>query len=199
MADVQATGNFYPLPALQLTVPVLAGPAVTWKAVTATRRRPDEPFILGIKAEDGWGNPTAPATCRVEITSSAPVDGLPEFVDFDGTQQAITVENIRCAAPGQVTFSLAVGGRTVAQAGPVVITDGELAGYWGDLHGQSGETVGNGRVEDYMNFARNKAFLDVVCHQGNDFKIKDSFWKHLNDVTADWNEPGRFTTFPGYE
>ena len=199
MADVQATGNFYPLPGLQLTVPVLAGPAVAWKAVTATRRRPDEPFLLGIKAEDGWGNPTAPATCRVEITSSAPVDGLPEFVDFDGTRQAITVENIRCAAPGQVTFSLAVGGRTVAQAGPVVITDGELAGYWGDLHGQSGETVGIGRIEDYMNFARNKAFLDVVCHQGNDFQIKDSFWDHLNDVTADWNEPGRFTTFPGYE
>ncbi|MEC7050120.1 MAG: DUF3604 domain-containing protein, partial [Pseudomonadota bacterium] len=73
------------------------------------------------------------------------------------------------------------------------------AGYWGDLHGQSGETVGIGRIEDCMNFARNKAFLDVVCHQGNDFQIKDSFWKHLNDVTADWNEPGRFTTFPGYE
>ena len=40
MADVQATGNFYPLPDNQLTVPVVPGPASTWKAVTATQRRP---------------------------------------------------------------------------------------------------------------------------------------------------------------
>ena len=199
MADVQATGNFYPLPDLQLTVPVTAGPAVLWKAVTATLRRPGEPFIIGIKAEDAWGNPTAPDPCRVRIESNQPVDGLPDYVEFNGTQQAITIEDLRCAAPGKVTFSCSLDGRPVAQAGPVVIENGELAGYWGDLHGQSGETVGIGRIEDYMNFARNKAFLDVVCHQGNDFQIKDSFWTHLNNVTAHWNEPGRFTTFPGYE
>ena len=71
----------------------------------------------------------------------------------------------------------------------MVITDGELAGYWGDLHGQSGETVGIGRIEDYE-FARNKAFLDAVCHQGNDFQIKDSFWDHLNDVTPTTSPDG---------
>ena len=199
MADVQATGNFYPLPDLQLTVPVIAGPAVLWKVVTATLRRPGEPFIIGIKAEDAWGNPTTPDPCRVRIESNQPVDGLPDYVEFNGTQQAITIEDLRCATPGKVTFSCSVDGRPVAQAGPVVIENGDLAGYWGDLHGQSGETVGIGRIEDYMNFARNKAFLDVVCHQGNDFQIKDSFWTHLNNVTAHWNEPGRFTTFPGYE
>ena len=199
MADVQATGNFYPLPDLQLTIPVIAGPAVAWKAVTATLRRPGEPFILGIKAEDSWGNPTAPAPCRVAIHPNIAIDGLPDFVDFDGTQQAITIENLSCDKPGTVTFTLTIDGQAIADAGPVTIRDGGHAGYWGDLHGQSGETVGIGRIEDYMNFARNRAFLDVVCHQGNDFQIKDSFWKLLNEVTAEWNEPGRFTTFPGYE
>ena len=199
MADVQATGNFYPLPDLQLTIPVIAGPAAAWKAVTATLRRPREPFILGIKAEDFWGNPTAPAPCRVAIHANIPIDGLPEFVDFDGTRQAITLENLSCDTPGTVTFTLTINGQAIATAGPVTIRDGGHAGYWGDLHGQSGETVGIGRIEDYMNFARNRAFLDVVCHQGNDFQIKDNFWKLLNEVTAEWNEPGRFTTFPGYE
>ena len=199
MADVQATGNFYPLPDHQLTIPVIPGPAVTWKAVTATQRRPGEHFILGIKAEDAWGNPTAPDRCRVEITASVPVNGLPEFIEFDGTQQSITIEDLCCASPATVRFSLAVDGHRIAEAGPVIVRHGDLAGFWGDLHGQSGETVGIGRIEDYMNFARNKAFLDVVCHQGNDFQIKDRFWSHLNEVTAEWNEPGRFTTFPGYE
>ena len=203
MADVQATGNFYPLPDHQLTVPVVPGPASTWKAVTATQRRPGDTFILGIKAEDSWGNPTTPAPCTLRIISTMPVSNLPETVTFDGTQQAVTIENLICHDPGEVRFSIYLDNGSsdaaIAEAGPVIINDGPLAGYWGDLHGQSGETVGIGRIEDYMNFARNRAFLDVVCHQGNDFQIKDIFWQHLNNVTAAWNEPGRFTAFPGYE
>ena len=60
MADVQATGNFYPLPDLQLYVPIIPGPPALWKGVTATQRRVGEPFFLGIKAEDRWGNPAVP-------------------------------------------------------------------------------------------------------------------------------------------
>ena len=67
--------------------------------MTATLRRPGEPFILGIKAEDSWGNPTAPAPCRVAIHPNIAIDGLPDFVDFDGTQQAITIENLSCDKP----------------------------------------------------------------------------------------------------
>ena len=54
-------------------------------------------------------------------------------------------------------------------------------------------------IESYFDFARNKAFLDVSAHQGNDFQINAAFWKRLNDVTAAANAPGRFTVLPGYE
>lgn len=49
MADVQATGNLYPLSDCQLFVPIISGPPAVWKAVTATQRRPGEAFFLGIK------------------------------------------------------------------------------------------------------------------------------------------------------
>ena len=199
MADVQATGNFYPLPDHQLYVPVVPGPPAHWKAVTATQRRPGEPFFLGIKVEDQWGNPTTPDTCRVHIDASAKVAGLPSHIEFDGASQTLTIEGLSCADEGLVNFTLSVDGDVIATAGPLVITGAGHAGFWGDLHGQSGETIGIGRIEDYVNFARNKAFLDAMCHQGNDFQIKRRFWEHLNNVTAEWNEPGRFTTFPGYE
>lgn len=199
MADVQATGNFYPLPDLQLYVPIVPGPPALWKAVTATQRRVGEPFFLGIKAEDKWGNPAVPPACKVRIEASRPVSGLPEQIRFDGKSAAVTAEELSCDTEGPVSFTLSIDGAPVATAGPLMITKGKLAGYWADLHGQSGETIGIGRIEDYMNFARNKAFLDAMCHQGNDFQIKRRFWDHLNNVTAEWNEPGRFTTFPGYE
>ena len=55
-----------------------------------------------------------------------------------------------------------------------------LRHYWGDLHGQSGETVGTNPAESYFRYARDKAFVDIVGHQGNDFQITDAFWHELN-------------------
>ena len=74
-----------------------------------------------------------------------------------------------------------------------------LRRYWGDLHGQSGETIGMGTAEDYFRYARDAAFIDMVGHQGNDFQITDAFWKELNLLTAEFDDPGRFVCLPGYE
>ena len=71
--------------------------------------------------------------------------------------------------------------------------------YWGDLHGQSGETVGTNPAETYFRYARDKAFIDIVGHQGNDFQITDAFWVELNRLTAAFDRPGKFVCVPGYE
>ena len=70
---------------------------------------------------------------------------------------------------------------------------------WGDLHGQTEETIGTNSAHAYFAFARDRAFLDVAAHQGNDFQITETFWRELNRLTAAFNEPGRFVTLPGYE
>ena len=43
------------------------------------------------------------------------------------------------------------------------------------------------------------AFVDMVGHQGNDFQITDAFWKKLNELTAEFDKPGKFVCLPGYE
>ncbi len=199
MADVQATGNFVELPGTQLAVPIVAGPAESWHGVLPSLRRPGETFHLGIKAEDKWGNPTAQARARLSLHPSLPVEGLPQELDYAPEDRALTVENLRVMQPGVLRIGIAIDGRTVAEAGPLVIRAGDFAGYWGDLHGQTGETVGTNTIESYLDFARNKAFLDVSSHQANDFQITPGFWQHLNRLTAEHDEPGRFTVFPGYE
>ncbi|MCC0044739.1 MAG: DUF3604 domain-containing protein [Brucellaceae bacterium] len=198
MADVVATGHFVALDD-RLAVPVVAGPAESWKAVLPSLRRPGEAFHLGIKPEDIWGNPTHKAHAELRLVPSLPVEGLPETVVFDGTHRARSFEGLKVANPGVLTIGVFDGETEVATAGPLVIRDGEYAGFWGDLHGQSGETVGVGTAENYFRFARDCSFLDVTSHQGNDFQINDTFWKHLNDLTASFDEPERFVAFPGYE
>lgn len=198
-ADVQATGHYYPLPETQLTVQVVAGPPVTWHALLPTLRRPSEPFALGLRADDAWGNPTAQARARLRIVANMPVSGLPAQIDFAPTDRALRIDRLTVDSPGTLLIRVYEGEALRAETPPLVIRDGAVSGYWADLHGQSGETIGIGTIESYMDFARNKALLDVTSHQANDFQIRDCFWDHLNSVTAEWDEPGRFTVFPGYE
>jgi hypothetical protein len=196
--DIQATGNFLPL-AQQFSVPVTAGPAHCWKAVLPSLRRPGERFQLGLKAEDLWGNPTAQAHGQIRLEPSIPVEGLETDFTYAPDDRALTIENLKCASEGTLRIKVFVEDEFVAEAGPLIIRDGETAGFWGDLHGQSGETVGIGQIESYFDFARNKSFLDITSHQGNDFQMNKRFWAHLNTLTAKLDEPGRHVVFPGYE
>lgn len=199
MADVQATGVYVPLTGQPLFVSVTAGPAHRHVAVLPTRRRPGEAFTLGVKAEDIWGNPTAQGTTTFAVSANQPVNNLPQTIDFAPESGAMTFEGLTCAAEGTLTLTLTDSAGCITEAGPLVIANGSVAHFWGDLHGQTGETVGTNTIEHYFDFARNKSFLDVTSHQGNDFQITDGFWKHLNTLTAKLDEPGRFTVLPGYE
>jgi len=87
-----------------------------------------------------------------------------------------------------------------AETNPIMVRDGESHGhFWADLHGQTEETVGTNSIDDYFTFARNLGFLDACAHQGNDFQITDAFWKKIQQTTDEFNRPGRFVTFPGWE
>ncbi|MGK0169425.1 MAG: hypothetical protein ACI9W2_001146 [Gammaproteobacteria bacterium] len=198
LADVCAVGQAIPL-VTSPSISVVPGAPETWRAVVPTLRRPGETFQLGLKAEDLWGNPSDRAQASLRLEPSMPVKGLPESVDFALGERALTLEGLSCVGAGTLWIDVMVGNDRVARAGPLLIAQGEYSGYWGDLHGQSGESIGITTAVEYFDFARNKAFLDVTSHQANDFQVNNAFWAHINELTAHHQEDGRFVTFPGYE
>ncbi|MBL8895950.1 MAG: DUF3604 domain-containing protein, partial [Rhizobiales bacterium] len=54
-------------------------------------------------------------------------------------------------------------------------------------------------TREYFEFGRDRAFLDVMGHQGNDFQITGAFWRELNQLTREFDVPGKFVCIPGYE
>jgi len=199
LADVCAVGHYYPLPETP-HIAIVPGEVHEWRAVLPSLRRPGEVFRLGIKAEDKWGNPTDQATGRFRLESSHPVKGLPETLDYPLGEKSVVLDNLAVEAPGIVRIQmLDESGGCVAEAGPLLIRDGDCSGYWGDLHGQSGESIGITTSRDYFEFARNRSFLDVTGHQANDFQVNNAFWEYLNELTAEYHEDRRFVVFPGYE
>ena len=79
----------------------------------------------------------------------------------------------------------------------VVAKDAPLVHFWGDTHGQSNETLGTNDARAYFEFGRDKAFLDVMGHQGNDFQITGAFWRELNELSARVRQAGQLRVHPG--
>ncbi|MEM8790453.1 MAG: DUF3604 domain-containing protein [Pseudomonadota bacterium] len=198
-ADVCATGQFNELDD-QLFLPIVAGPPTTWSLTAPGPRRPGEVFAIGLRVEDRWGNPAQPDLTELHLSSDIEIEGLPKRIKMPEGQRTLRIDGLSVESAGRGRISLhSPNGERLAQSNPLIIRDEQYAGYWGDLHGQSGETVGIGSIEEYLCFARDVAFLDVCGHQGNDFQITNAFWDHLNNVTAEMNVDGAFIVFPGYE
>jgi hypothetical protein len=198
--DAFATCEFTELPNSP-RLALVAGEAKRWKALLPSQNIAGEPFRVCIIAEDVWGNPTGKGLVPIHLTPSAPVEGLPTgplTLRDDGT---LLIEGLKVAAPGDLTIAVAAeAGSALCRSTPMrIVQSAAFRHYWGDLHAQSGETVGTNPAADYFAYARDKAFLDIVGHQGNDFQITDAFWSELNALTADYDAPGRFVAVPGYE
>lgn len=200
LADVFATCNWALLPE-QPKLAVIPGEAATHRAVLPTLRRAGEPFALHLRADDAWGNPTDRLGGRFALRAlGGAIAGLPASFDWPAGARAHRIEGLS-AAPGDLAVEwLDAGGRVLARSNPLRIVErASLLPFWADLHGQSGETVGTNSARRLAEYARDCAFLDAMCHQGNDFQITSEFWQDLNRLAAEFDQPGRFVLFPGYE
>jgi hypothetical protein len=197
--DAFATYEFTELPR-QPGFALVPGPATHWKAIWPSLALAGEPFRLAIIAEDMWGNPTTKADQNLTLVPSRPVRGLPQSIAIKPGDGPHVLENLTVDAAGDLGLRILANGEEIARANPLrVVSSAPLRRYWGDLHGQSGETIGMGSVESYFRYARDMACIDIVGHQGNDFQITDAFWQKLNRLTAEFDVPGRFVCLPGYE
>jgi len=200
LVDAIATYNFVELPGSP-EIAIVAGPPARWKAVLPTERRAGDRFRLCLKGEDEWGNPSDKCELEARLRANLRVDGLPETVRFEPGKPAMVLDGLAVAEPGELRIELlSPQGEMLTVSNPLrIVESASLLPYWGDLHGQSEETIGTNSARDFFAFARDKAFLDACSHQGNDFQITTPFWHHLNELTAEFNRDGEFIAFPGFE
>jgi len=202
LSDPIATYTYVPVPD-QPMIDIVPGAPETWRAAAPTTHPAGEPFRLSLKAEDKWGNPSNKADATFKLRSTPELAGLPESVTFTPGKFAQILEGLTAKNAGIYRIDmLDNAGEVLATTNPIRIVEreeGQQLHFWGDVHGQSEETIGTGSARQYMEFARDKAFVDVTGHQGNDFQITKAFWAELNEIIAEYNEPGRFVTLPGYE
>ena len=200
LVDPIATYNFQTLPE-QPAISIVPGLPETWIAVVPSTILSGEAFSLKIKAEDTWGNPSNKACAKLFLEANQRVENLPELVFIKNGDYATVISGLVSTSTGPLEIKLhASDGSLLTVCNPSIVYDTPvLRSYWGDLHGQSNETLGTNSAVEYFAFGRDRAFLDACAHQGNDFQMTTAFWQELNRVTAHFNKDGEFLTLPGYE
>ncbi len=200
LVDAFATCDYVELPQSPV-LRIVAGKPLRWRAVLPTLRRVGQPFRLALKVEDLWGNPSNQVLAPLRLQTSLQVSGLPEQAELKPGAFSLLFEDLSVEEEGDLFVELYDPSSSLLTRsnGMRIVGSAELLPFWGDLHGQSEETIGTNTVDDYFSFARDRAFLDLAAHQGNDFQITRAFWSRLQETTRRFYEPGRFVTFPGYE
>ena len=200
LTDAIATCDYAELPEPPV-IAIVPGPPVLYKAIMPTLRRLGEPFSLAMKGEDRWGNPSDLCTGNFSLRATMDVHGLPDSVAFEIGEFTQTIDQLTVQEEGDLVVEMVDGeGVVMARSNPLrIAAEAALLPYWGDLHGQSEETIGTNSARDFYEFARDKAMLDICVHQGNDFQITNEFWAWLNELSAEFTEDDRFIVFPGWE
>jgi hypothetical protein len=164
--------------------------------------RAGEAFRLAIKVDDRWGNPSDTVDRVVQLEAGGAIAGLPARLQLTTGMFGTVIDRLNVADPGDVSIRvLDEGGNELCCSNPlrVLPKDAALRHFWGDTHGQSNETLGTNTAREYFGFGRDKAHLDVMGHQGNDFQITGAFWRELNALSKEFDRPGHFVCIPGYE
>ena len=198
LLDAFETGKFVEIPdALRLDI--VGGSAERLRAVVPSNARPGEAISVSVRAEDYWGNVASDYNGTVHVGA---VDDREFEAESVEASDGIAHASVEVRDPGIHRFRVKdEAGSLTTTTNPIICREepSERVTYWGDIHGQSGETVGTGTIQEYFDFAIEKAFLDFASHAGNDFQITDEFWSEIEETIRAYHDPGSFVTFLCYE
>ena len=179
---------------------IVSGKAARLEALWPSEATPGGQTWLLVKAKDKWGNPAKSYTGTVRFSAQG-FGNLPatyQFTENDGGHHRF--EDIIAPQTGEhvITVSDTGDSKLSAQTNVMVVNnDGGLRPYCGDLHGQ--HIRGSSSLHQYASYARGFAGIDFMSWAVNDFHLTGATWDAIQETSREFNEPGRFVVFPGYE
>ncbi len=188
-------------------VDVNAGPPAMLVATLTSTARVGERVRLCIALLDGRANRVERASAHVEVLDLDPGLDLPREMELSADARgAVTLEG-RALAEGvfRLRVRASVAGRVLeASANPLLVSSGPRI-LWGDLHGHTAVSDGTGSPQDYFEYARDVAALDLAAltdhdHWGLEFLDEHpELWRQSVSAARAAQRPGLFLALPGYE
>ncbi|HET8524518.1 MAG TPA: DUF3604 domain-containing protein [Thermomicrobiales bacterium] len=199
VVDPSGSGRWLPL-STSPTLKIVGGPVERLIVVAPTDVVAGEAFDVTIRAEDLWNNPSASyeGTLSLVFSLCDPVI----TVRVNRADRGVTRIRVKLDRSGVVRPAVTDDRGRSAEGNPIVCHADKprFRRYWGDPHsGQSRAGCGAGSVEEHFRFMRDVAAVDFGTHQGNCFMVSNEDWAETCRVSREFNHPGRFVAFLGYE
>jgi hypothetical protein len=205
--DGDGDGHFYPI-ADHPRITILHTHAAALVITAPSIVEQDTTFSVTIAAVDHADNWVPNYQGTVDLSSSSPEVIIPPRHQFQHTEGRATRVDalIRKAGIYYITAEDKKNGLK-EQTNPILCVDKPLARqlYWGDIHGHSGLCDGTGTPDNYYQYARDVAGLDIsalTTHDAHGFIPLDEdeeTWNLVRERADFYYRPGDFVTFLGYE
>jgi len=186
------------------------------KCLVPSEVRVREPFDLRVIAQDVYGNVVDSCQETITITADENNSSIPIIYTFTPKDEGTHIfSGLYVQRPGIKRFIVKDelhGIKVLSNAMKVTSEEPQWRIYWGDIHGHTQLSDGLGTVDEYYTYARDKAQLDfaAITDHDNDRMFKlipkkewksiDSVrWKLIQNAACEYNEPGKFVTFLGWE
>ena len=179
---------------------VVGGRAASFHVVAPMEVAPGAPFDLRVAALDVACNAATGYTGSVgTFSTDLHAENLPRIrIDATPAQAGGTVLN----TPGfhriyVVDPNLGILG----VSNPVRVTPDPRPICWGEIHGHSENSDGNGTPDEHYTYARDVALLDFasVCDHDKSLAVHPERWELAMSKAREYNAPGRFVALLSYE
>jgi len=154
---------------------------------------------------DNYGNPLEGYVGEATIEASLQVDGLPQTLEFDGSEGGVVVLQRELQEAGVLRVEMGGVAPNAAVSNPCLVSDGppEFHILWGDIHSHHGNSYLDGAeyVDENLEYARDVAGLDFA---GESMKLPplevhgEELWEELRISCENYLESG-FMPMLGFE
>ena len=179
---------------------VVGGPAASFHLVAPVEVEPGEPFDLRLSVLDSACNAASGYEGVVELSTTDGAADPPDAVRVEGASASVDGAALRTPGFHRI-YAIDPNRGLLGVSNPVRATESPRPIFWGEIHGHSEQSDGNGTPDEHYSYARDVALLDFACVCDHDAHLyaHPERWKGASERVREYSEPGAFIAVLGYE
>ena len=179
---------------------VVGGRAASFHVVAPMEVEPGIPFDVRLSVLDSMCNAATGYEGAIETTTTDEKAGKIDSLQFEGSRG--TVGHVMLSTPGFHRVYVVDPNRGVlGVSNPIRVRRDAQPVYWGEIHGHSEQSDGNGTPDEHYAYARDVALLDFACVSDHDKHLyaHTDRWSQASEKVREYSDDGSFIAVLGYE
>ena len=179
---------------------VVGGKAASFHVVAPMEVEPGAPFDAKVAVLDTGCNAATGYGGTVDVMSTDEGAAKIASCAIDGSSASIS--GIALKSPGfHRVYVIDADRGILGVSNPIRVRPGAEPVFWGELHGHSEQSDGNGTPDEHYTYARDVALLDFACVCDHDKQLYShpERWGSAIEKVGEYSREGEFIAVLGYE